>query len=80
MNSELLVRMVNSQVDPVIRDAFIVKLVVSFWGRSYEIVKGTFYRFVRAGSGIFTFRIKITTALYGSHRMFAFITHISANK
>lgn len=62
--------MVNSQVDPVIRDAFIVKLVVSFWARSYEIVKGIFYRFVRAGSGIcFYFHNKIT--LYGSHIMFA---------
>lgn len=40
MNFELLVKMVNSQVDPVIRDAFIV-IVVSFLGRSYhEIVKG----------------------------------------
>lgn len=45
MSSELLARMVNSQVDPVIRDAFIVKLVVSFWARSFEIVKGIFYSY-----------------------------------
>ena len=39
MNYELLVRMVNSQVDPVIRDAFIVKLVLSLLGGSFEIVR-----------------------------------------
>lgn len=51
MNFELLVKMVNSQVDPVIRDAFIV-IVVSFLGRSYEIVKDTFCRFAGAGLAV----------------------------
>ena len=41
MNFELLVKMVNSQVDPVIRGTFIVS-VVSFLRRSYA----------RAGLGI----------------------------
>lgn len=38
MNFESLVRTVNCQVDPVIRDAYIVRLVVSFWTRSFEVV------------------------------------------
>lgn len=45
MNSELLAKMENSQVDPVIRDAFIVILVSFLDHRSFEIVKDTFCRF-----------------------------------
>lgn len=68
MNFVLLVRMVNSQVDPVIRDAFIVKLVVSFWARSFEIVEDILCRFAWEGLGIhFYFKLWVSLLVYTRH-------------